>query len=67
MEAPEGAFMGNKPTGPLETDLCFGILPVPALGRREVLSCGLAMADPSRGKGEFTGRLQVTGRDNKLI
>lgn len=29
--------------------------------------CGLAMADPSMGKGEFTGRLQVTGKDNKLM
>lgn len=67
MEATEGAFMGQKTNRVLGDRPLPGILPVPVLGRREVLSCGLAMADPSMGKGEFTGRLQVTGKDNKLI
>lgn len=67
MEAPERALGGEASHRVLGDRPQLGILPVPALGWRGVLSCGLAMVDPSMGKGEFTGRLPVPGKDSKLI
>lgn len=67
MEASERAFRGEASQQGLWRQTSTWHLACPSLGRRGVLICGLAMADPSMGKGEFTGRLPVTGKDSKLI
>lgn len=63
--APEATLKGLRPGGAQETSApCLAML-----RRAEPWSgsCGLAMGKASVGKREFTGRLQVTGKDSKLI
>lgn len=59
--------MGNRPIGSLEANLGLASCLSPSLGQEGSVELWFGSGRPSMGKGEFTGRLQVTGKDNKLI